>query len=145
MICGPGFPLPNPESIVGNQRFCNVLGTPEILQNILSNLCYTDRASLSQSCRLAAVGVSNFQALWSINAEDLGDAEFQHEEFEHLIQAGEMWDVSAPRGAKVSISPPDHEQIGTFRNRLTSDGTNAFLLGPDGHDDCLRVSSFQRL
>ncbi|KAJ4397684.1 hypothetical protein N0V93_001917 [Gnomoniopsis smithogilvyi] len=83
------------------QAFFNVIGTAEILDNVLSYLCYTDRASLSQSCREAALGVSNYQTVWFVNDEDFGDAEFLDEEFKHIAEANEVWDVEAPRGAKV--------------------------------------------
>lgn len=105
MICGPSFPFPKPECEMPGQALFDVLGSKELLEKILDHLCYTDRASLFQTCREAAAGVSKCQTVWLVNREDFGDAEFQDEEFKHIIEAGEMWNVTAPRGAKVSMHP----------------------------------------
>lgn len=105
MICGPSFPFPKAEFDVPGQAFFDVLGSNELLEKILADLGYTDRASLSQICRAAAVGVRKCQTVWLVNREDFGDAEFQEEEFTHIAEAGEMWNVTAPRGAKVSMHP----------------------------------------
>lgn len=106
MICGPDFPFPKPDFGVPEQTFFAVIRTQEIFDLVLSHLCYTDRASLSQSCPEATVGVSNSQTVWFVNDEDFGDAEFHEEEFRHIVEANEVWDVTAPRGAKVASSFP---------------------------------------
>lgn len=110
MKCGPYFPFPKPRPEVsdGSKKDCpvtffNIVDTPEIFEIILSHLCYTDRASLSQSCAEATIGISSSQTVWFVNLQMFGDAELRDEEFEHIIEAGEVWDVSVVRGAKVSL------------------------------------------
>lgn len=104
MRCGPKFPFPQPKFGVERRAFFEVIGTQEILDNILCHLCYTDRASLSQSCPEATAGVSNFQTVWFVNQQDCRDAEFTTDEWEHIVEANEVWDVTSPRGAKVKTS-----------------------------------------
>lgn len=105
MLCGPKFPDDKLKFSVMGKAFSNVLGTQEILDKILNHLCYTDRASLFQTCAEAAMATGKFQTVWFVNTENLGDAEFRDEEFKHIVEAGEMWDVESPRGAKVSMHP----------------------------------------
>lgn len=119
MLRGPRFPEGKPKLSVMGQKFSNVLGTQELLDKILNHLCYTDRASLFQTCAEVALATSKFQTAWFVNDENLGDAEFRDEEFKHVVEAGEKWDVEAPRGAKVSMNPYQtwkHQSISHLAN-----------------------------
>lgn len=104
MLCGPKFPYKLNLSVMEG-AFSKVLGTKELLDKILDHLCYADRASLFQTCTQVAMTTSKFQTVWFVNDEDLGDAEFRDEEFDHIVEAGEQWDVTGPRGAKVRMHP----------------------------------------
>lgn len=112
MRCGPNFPVPMPKPSEhkadgskkrGAATILDVLAAPEIVQNILSHLCFTDRASLSQTCTGATMAISNWHTVWYVNSQEFDDAEFLDEEFKYIVEAGEMWAVNSLRGAKVSF------------------------------------------
>lgn len=144
MLCGPKFPVGKLKLSIIGQAFSNVFGTQELLDKVLNHLCYTDRASLFQTCAEVAVATSNFQTVWFVNDENLGDAEFRDEEFKHIVEAGEMWDVKSPRGAKVSMHP---HQTWKYQS-IPKPGqleTDVSLIDSPDHDVCRRVPVFDRI
>lgn len=80
--------------------FFKICGT-EIKDQILSNLAYTTKAMLFQSCLEIAMVVSEFSTLLDLGTSDFHAGEYTSAEFKNLQIAGEIPMDAEQRGSKV--------------------------------------------
>lgn len=80
--------------------FFKTCGT-ETKDQILSNLDYTSKAMLFQSCLEIAMVVSEFSTLLDVGTSDFHGGEYTPEEFRNLQLAGEIPEEAEQRGSKV--------------------------------------------
>lgn len=74
----------------------------ELFQAVLEYLPHTDRARLFQVSATIAWGVNNTHCLWTVNDENLLNAEFTEDELKTMKESGDKFAVDEVRGARVS-------------------------------------------
>lgn len=106
----PLFPSPNFSQCLGANSQTPLAGFfqrcgEEIIDQIIRQLGFNDRAALQQACYMTARTVSKFGALWDVGTREFHFAEYTEEEFVVLKRNGHIPQDAQQQGFKVLSRP----------------------------------------